>query len=65
MKVIATANNIAVSANPFDLAVVGGPAVPGVPDVMVIPLIPSITRSFTVALRGTVMMTRGTDNHRS
>ena len=37
MKVIATANNMAVRANPLDLAVVGGPAGPGVLDVIVVP----------------------------
>src|SRR6476620_9784824 len=34
MKVIATANSIAVRANPFDLAVVGGPPWPGALEVI-------------------------------
>ncbi len=63
MNVMATANNIAVRANPFDLAVVGGPDGPGVLDVMRIPCVQvSMTRSFVAAPRGKVMMTWGTDN---
>ena len=72
MKVIATANSMAVSANPFDLAVVGGPAGPGALTVISVPRgseslesARSIDRRNHAALRGTVMMTRGTDSARA